>query len=402
MTIIGTRTITVVVALTALEFSLRTFAALGHWSSSEQSARYGWRMLPNQEALSRDLTVPEHINAEGFRDREWDPPQPAPGAPAQPAPSIPAAPITTGPWIKDESVFRVALVGNSMTFGTSVAIEDTWSRQLEDALAQDFAARGVKRKPLVMNFAVQGYVFEQMARVYEDIIRPYRPDLLIVPTHPHDITPMRPSRDDPDYEFRRWILRSATFEWLNRHVINRWMPPPPSPPELVRQGQIAQAADDAITYSPFSKENRKYWEDMKRRMDGVRQEVEADGGHLVIATLPRWRAMFEPGLTGADTVWVPWVKQHPGTVHLDPVPDFRPPMAALVQEFREKTPPKPGPGDLNWKDELGRDHPGWELDHAKESLFLLDDRGHYSVKGHALLGQVLFRELSPSGLLPKP
>ncbi len=416
MTIIGMRTVTVVVALAALEFSLRTFGGLGQWSASEQNERYGWRMLPSQNALSRELTVTEHINAAGFRDREWDPPRRDPAAPVLPAatvqpaatnqpavPDQPAAPPTRGPWLKDESVFRVALVGNSMTFGTSVAIEDTWGRQLEDALAKDFAERGVQRTPIVMNFAVQGYVFEQMARVYEDQIRPYRPDLLIVPMHPHDITPMKPALDDPDYEFRSLILRSATYDWLNRNVINRWMPPPPPSAEALAGQRAAEAADASITYSPFSKDNQHYWTEMTARLDAVRQMVEVDGGHLVIVSLPRWRSIFEPKLLGADTKWAPYARLHPGTLHVDPMPDFRAPMLALMQEILAKKLSASQTYDfskLKWKDDQGVEHSGLELDHADESLFLLYDNGHYSVAGHALLGQVIFRELARGGMLP--
>jgi len=393
MTVIGMRTVTVVVALAALEFSLRTFGGLGQWSASEQNERYGWRMLPSQNALSRELTVTEHINAQGYRDREWDAPRPAAASPG-------SEDVT---WLKDESVFRVALVGNSMTFGTSVAIEDTWGRQLEDALARDFAARGVKRTPIVMNFAVQGYVFEQMARVYEDQIRPYRPDLLIVPMHPHDITPMKPAQDDPDYEFRTLVLRSATYDWLNRHVINRWMPPPPPSAEALAAQRAAEAADAAITVSPFSKDNQRHWADMTLRLDGVREMVEADGGHLVIVSLPRWRSIFEPKLLGADTKWVPYTKAHPGTLHIDPLKDFRPPMEALAREIIAKKLPASQTFDFSkliWKDPAGVEHPGTELDRAQDSLFLLYDNGHYSVAGHALLGAVIFRELAAGGMLP--
>jgi hypothetical protein len=413
MAVIGVRTVTVVVALAALEFSLRTFAGLGQWSANEQSARYGWRMLPGQDALSRELTVEEHINAAGFRDREWDPPRRDPAAPVA-APATAGQPGTgqagppapapgRGPWLKDESVFRVALVGNSMTFGTSVPIEATWGRVLEDALAADFAKRGVQRRPLVMNFAVQGYVFEQMARVYEDQIAPYRPDLLIVPVHPHDITPMKPSADDPDYEFRTLILRSATYEWLNRNVINRWVPPPPASPAMLAEQRAVEAADAAITYAPFSKDNQKYWRALEQRLDGVRQQVEADGGRLVLTSLPRLRSIFEPKLLGADTKCAPYARQHPGTLHIDPLPDFRAPMEALRQEILAKKLPATQTYDLSkekWTDEQGVEHPGTELEHAEDSLFLLYDTGHYSEKGHALIGQVVFRELSRGGMLP--
>ncbi|MEO8754097.1 MAG: hypothetical protein ABI624_15615 [Casimicrobiaceae bacterium] len=407
MTIIGTRTIAVVVALAALELSLRYAGGLGRWSASEQSERYGWRMLPSQDALSRELTVEEHINAAGFRDREWAPPQPDPVALAalksQAEKDAKAAPPTKGPWLKDEGVFRVALVGNSMTFGTSVTMADTWGRQLEDALKQDFAARGVKRTPLVMNFAVQGYVFEQMARVYEDRIRPYRPDLLIIPMHPHDITPMKPAQDDPDYDFRTLILRSATYAWLSRDVINHWMPPPAPPAEALAARQAAEAADAAITFAPFAPGSQPYWATMIQRLDGMRQMVEADGGHLVIVSLPRWRSMFEPKLLGADSNWAPYAKLHPGTLHADPLPDFRPPMAALVKEITDKHIPATETYDLRtvtWKDAQGVEHLGTDLEHADDSLFLLYDTGHYTVAGHALLGPVVFRELSGAGMLP--
>ena len=63
------------------------------------------------------------------------------------------------------------------------------------ALAKSLQKSGDSRTVEVMNFAVQGYVFEQMARVYEDKIRPYAPDLLIVPVHPHDIVPMAPAEE---------------------------------------------------------------------------------------------------------------------------------------------------------------------------------------------------------------
>ncbi|MHC5211328.1 MAG: hypothetical protein ACYTG2_11470 [Planctomycetota bacterium] len=387
MGVIGARTLTVAVLVAGLELGLRHLGGYGQWVATEQSERYGWRMLPGQDAWSRDLAVPEHINSDGFRDREWDAPVRGPD----------------GRWVKDERVFRVALVGQSMSYGTHVPIEESWGRELEQRLREDFAARGIDKQPLVMNFAVQGYVFEQMARVYENAIRPFRPDLMIVPSHPHDITPMKPAQDDAEYDFRRVILRTAIFDWLNRYVINRWIPSPPPRPAERAALLAAQAEDDAITEKPFSRDNQKHWLAMAQRLDAMRAQVEQDGGRLVLVTLPRWRSIFEPQLLGADTKWRPYAESRPPTVHIDPLPAFRPPMEALRSEIIEKQLPATHTHDLStlqWKDPQGIVHDGTDLEHADETLFYLDDTGHYTAAGHALLGAQVFEALKAAGALP--
>ncbi|MBM3984324.1 MAG: hypothetical protein FJ296_01320 [Planctomycetes bacterium] len=389
---IGVRTVTVVVALGALELGLRPFG-WGAWTVNELSERYGWRMLPDQHTRSRDLSVAEDINSWGFRDREWTPPRRD----------------ASGAWVKDDAVFRVAVVGNSMTYGTSVPIEATWPRVLEDRLRADFAARGVAREPLVMNFAVQGYVFEQMARVYEDLIRPWRPDLLLLPTHPHDITPMKPAQDDPDYEFRDWILRSATYDLLQTHVINRWIPaaPPPRPASRAEAGQLTpaewQALDGFITEQPFNRGHDRYWKAMAARVDEVRAQVEQDGGRLAIVTLPRFRDLFEPKLMKASGKWIPWVMERPTTLHMEPLPAFRPAMEALRAEIEARGIPHASTHDLStltYVDASGAEQPADRLDRAADALFFLRDTGHYTAEGHRLLADAVTADLQRAGWLP--
>lgn len=396
--VIGVRTLTVVALLAGAELGLRTFG-WGQWTVNETSERYGWRMLPDQRAWSRKLDVTEDINSWGFRDREWDPPVPGPD----------------GGWLKDEAVFRVATVGNSMTFGTSVPVEQTWPRVLEDLLREDFRARGVAREPLVMNFAVQGYVFEQMARVHEDWIRRWRPDLVFVPTHPHDMTPMKPAQDDPDYEFRDLILRTALYDLLQTHVINRWVPPPPPPappPRARRDGQVPPeeltpsewaALDESITQQPFNRGHERWWKAMAQRLDGMRTQVEEDGGRLVVMTLPRFRDLFEPKLMKASSKWIPWTLEHPSALHMEPLADFRGPATALRDEIQAKGLPHTQTHDfstLRWRDAAGVEHRGDELEHAGEALFFLDDTGHYTAAGHRLIALHAFRELQRAGWLP--
>jgi hypothetical protein len=400
--VIGARTITVVVALAALELGLRQFG-WGQRTVNQQSERFGWRMLGDQSAWSANREVPENTNSWGFRDRDW----PAPRQDAD------------GHWVKDPSVFRVAVVGNSLTFGTSVPEADVWTRALEDRLRADFAERGVTLTPVVMNFAVQGYVFEQMARVYEDIASRWRPDVLIVPTHPHDMCPMKAAADDTDADFRELILRSATYDLLLTEVIGRWVPPPlppkPSEAELLARGPAPQrrqdtglppysvALDDFIREQPFAKANRRFWQAMAERLETVRTQLEAEGGRLMIVTLPRFVDILEPKRLKASSQWIPWTRERPTTLHSEPLPEFRGPMDALMREMLEKAVPGNLTQDLStltWKDASGAEHPGDQLDHADESLFLLRDTGHYSPAGHRLVGETVFRDLQAAGWLP--
>ena len=71
---------------------------------------------------------------------------------------------------KAPGVFRVAVVGDSFTYGAEVGDEETYPRRLEMLLA-----RGE-----VINLGVRAYGIDQIALKYLTYGRPYRPDLLVV------------------------------------------------------------------------------------------------------------------------------------------------------------------------------------------------------------------------------
>lgn len=378
--VIGARTLVVVVLFVVTELLLRHVGGFGQWTVSEQSERYGWRMLPSQAAWSRDLTVPEQINAAGFRDREWE----------------------AAPEAKDDGLYRVAIVGNSMTYGTSVPIEDTYGRVLERRIDAALDDAGDPRAARVMNFAVQGYVFEQMARVYDDLIAPYRPDLLVIPVHPHDITPMKPSADDAPYDFRELVMRTAWYDLLQRHVVNRWIPPVPSR-NRAKLNQHA-ALDQAITTRPFAREHDRYWEAMLKRVDGIVARQAEHGGSVVLMTLPRWRKLFQPQLLEATRRLAPYARSREGVLHVDPVPAFVAPMQPVVDELAAKGIDATFAADLSeltYVDDAGVERPATELDTGAASLFLLDDVGHYTARGHGVIADQLAEALIAAGLLAR-
>jgi hypothetical protein len=79
------------------------------------------------------------------------------------------------------SQLRVALVGDSFTFGQEVTYEDSWGYQLQRGLGE-----GVQ----VLNFGVDAYGVDQAYLKYRHRVRDWRPDLVIFGLIDHDLDRM--------------------------------------------------------------------------------------------------------------------------------------------------------------------------------------------------------------------
>jgi hypothetical protein len=75
--------------------------------------------------------------------------------------------------VKQPGVLRVALFGDSFTFGDEVGPDETWAAALERALA----ARGVTAE--VLNFGVSAYGIDQAYLRWRRDGRPFRPDVVV-------------------------------------------------------------------------------------------------------------------------------------------------------------------------------------------------------------------------------
>lgn len=73
---------------------------------------------------------------------------------------------------------RVALVGDSFTFGLEVTYEESWGYQLERKLGESVQ---------VLNFGVDGYGVDQAYLKYRQRVRVWRPDVVIFSVIDHDI-----------------------------------------------------------------------------------------------------------------------------------------------------------------------------------------------------------------------
>ena len=145
-----------------------------------------WELKPFLNILFKKARL--KTNSQGLRDQEY---------------SI----------VKPEGVFRIAVVGDSMTLPDGVAIEDAFHSILETRLNSQ--SRGKKYE--LINFAVGGYNLRQYAAVIEKKIALYQPDLVLIGFCPeNDFSPY------PEKIFnQRYQPRRVRYPWFYLYVFEK-------------------------------------------------------------------------------------------------------------------------------------------------------------------------------------
>lgn len=85
---------------------------------------------------------------------------------------------------KPEDTFRIAVLGDSVTFGYGVSVEESYPDILEKKLQDN---RVGDRKIEVLNFGVMGYGMNQNLSVLEHKVFDFEPDIVILGHHLNDI-----------------------------------------------------------------------------------------------------------------------------------------------------------------------------------------------------------------------
>jgi lysophospholipase L1-like esterase len=127
--------------------------------SEDKVAGLGFMLKPDSEASDfypgrnpgEDRTVTYSTNSLGFRDGPIELPKP-------------------------EGVYRIALLGDSITYGTGVAYEDTLSQRLQAVLAERFLGAGIE----VLNCGTPATNTAQQAVMLEFRVRLFEPDLVVI------------------------------------------------------------------------------------------------------------------------------------------------------------------------------------------------------------------------------
>jgi hypothetical protein len=154
--------------------------------------RLGWRPAPGRSSANGLY----FSSTEGLRS---------------PRPGIPLLGTTAEPG--HAAPYRVALLGDSYTFGEDVTYEQTWGYQLEQLLGP-----GVE----VRNFGVPAYGVDQAVLRYERDARPWHPQVVILAPIQHDFLRTMTvytflAFPDWDYPFSkpRFVLRGRDLVLLN-------------------------------------------------------------------------------------------------------------------------------------------------------------------------------------------
>lgn len=144
--------------------------------------------------------------------------------------------------------YRIALVGDSFTFGQEVPYEESWGGRLEESLKPDVR---------VMNFGVTGYSVAQAFLRYERDVRPAHPDVVILGVINDDFLRTRriyyliPNWREPVVH-PRFIVKNGKLELLNV--------PLPSPKEILAYSSVRELPfiEYDSGYDPFEWD-RQYW-----------------------------------------------------------------------------------------------------------------------------------------------
>ncbi len=357
----GRRTRRLWPSLLLLVLTMAAAAAIGEAAcriaeSMLMGLRWDWRescVPAEQQALVYSLApgleievagVPFRTNKAGFRDRPF---------PEQLSPKE----------------LRVAVVGDSLTAGFGVAVEQAFPRLLETSAA-GLARPG--KSPRLLNLGVPGYNLEQQAALVELSIDRYRPRLVLLCLFVNDMEkPFLARGQDEELEMpqsglaaaggfspRGWLRANSYFY---RFLGTRW-------DRLLRLGGARpdEAEDQRRRYD-------RLWSDadQRKRLERVllrTREVVGDAGEhrrLVVVLLP---ALFQ--LIDADPAEDPVraaLAETCGRLEI-PLIDLLTPLAGEPEPAR---------------------------------LYLPDDP-HPSPQGHLRFAQLIARGLDNQGLLPLP
>lgn len=277
------------------------------------------------------------------------------------------------PTEKTPGVLRIATLGDSSTFGYGVAYADTYSAQLQELLEAQVVACEV------LDAGVVGYTVRQGLERYKRLVRPYKPDIVIAAfgaVNDHHqaqggiVDKDKIESDAPHQGLWIEVCVRTRHDLLVSHFLC-W---------LVDELQGGKGAERNTEFLKVLKEEklskhmgrvefdqrgkrRVSLADFKTALLELRDEVAADGGRLVLLSMPR--------VQGAE-------QRAPILPHY----------SRLLLEIAEQQQLPLADGRKRFRQEVrdGR---------AETELYIPGDAYHPSRAGHALLAAELARAIDP-------
>ena len=187
----------------------------------------------------------EEINGDGLRDRSHHRARPEGGR-------------------------RVVMLGDSVTLGDQIKPEEAYPQVLEARL------RAAGRPIEVMNVGLWGWSTRQERIAYARLVRPYRPDSVVLAVCLNDIPELQNNLTRPPEWLAGLFQRSA----LVRRVVNA-------------QGREIQSVEQLFTQADAPRV-REAMVRFYGEVRGLRDEVQADGAAFAVMVFP-FRFQVQPG-----------------------------------------------------------------------------------------------------------
>lgn len=123
--------------------------------------------------------------------------------------------------IKDNNIFRIAVVGDSFAVGEQVNLDETFPKQLDKLLnsrtEKDFE---------VINFGIRGYNIDSEIVLLKEKVKEYHPDLVILTFFFNDLdgllnSPLISIKEDKiNYDYLEKIKKESVLKRLGRYIVS--------------------------------------------------------------------------------------------------------------------------------------------------------------------------------------
>jgi HEAT repeat protein len=171
---------------------------------------------------------------------------------------------------KPEGCRRIAVLGDSVTFGVDIRPEEAYPQRLESRY------RTEGRRVEVMNVALMGWSARQERIAWQRIARAYRPDQAVLAVCLNDIPELYNNLSRPP----RWLARLHGVSALVRLAVNA-------------EGREIDSVERLFA-EPDSPRVREAMDRFFQEVRALRREVEADGAAVALIVFP-FRFQVEPG-----------------------------------------------------------------------------------------------------------
>jgi len=304
---------------TDVEVAKKNTGNLFQFFQKSDNPELGFDFIPNTEGYLSGKKV--KINSQGLRDIDY-------------------------PINKPKNTYRIAVIGDSITFGYGVDVNESYPEILEEILNSKS-----KINIEVLNFGVPGYTGIQEFYILENKVLKYDPDLIIIGHYlndPDEIWDLFESASKIPTPIKTFLdERSYFYRWVQKKV-NR----------IKNKAGVTKFT----TYKKLYETDSDYWINHKLRFQEMSKISEEKGIPILVVLLPDWENLDDTYLYKDETKLLNTTIIESGLFSLDIFPEIK---------------------GLN----------------SEEYKINQEDLAHPNYKGHKLIAEIIAKKLDDSILM---